>query len=82
MSNETLPSPDGRFRLDRSNPSGDHFCRPDLEWELIDLRAGKILQTFYGRRDNPAEVQDVGFSSDGKELVARDGNGKVSDTAT
>ena len=67
-----------RFQIkEKSDGSSDHFYSPDIKWVVIDVSTGKKIKTFLGRWEKPDAIQDVKFSKDGKEVIARNGNGEI-----
>lgn len=68
---------DGRFKLSKERPDSDDYLNPDRSWTLTYARTGKTAYYFEGLIDDETTTQEVKFSPDGKEVIAKNGNGNV-----
>ena len=74
ISKETT-SPDGRFKIINTTPplASDHFYGDtELEWKLIDTETRKTIMTFDGDWSKAGAINDVVFSKDGMEVLAKE----------
>lgn len=79
MARDNYTSPYGRYKIEEFYESDSQHFHPDTDYELkvIDTQTEKVLMTFDCDWSRDKSIQTVGFSKDGLQVIARNGQGKI-----